>query len=197
MTGVRIAALLLAGALTGCVGTPTLRAHVETFSTLDSSPAPAAVAIVPFVGVEGDSLEFRTYRDGLAEALEDRGFEVVALEAEPPWLMELGYRVSEGRSVVRSVPGSPYPLSSRHRRFGVYDPFFEYDRLVTYEVYARQLALVLVDAGGGEEVWRASAVSFGQRPTLMTAFEGLVAAALADFPAEGARTLDVRLMPEE
>jgi len=188
-------------ALAACAGTPTLRAHVESFSTLTASPAPAKVAIVPFTGIDGGSLEYRNYRDRLAGRLEASGFEVVPVEAAPPWRMELGFRVGDGRSVVRS---HPFPPSRRlrtghHRPHPFADPFFHghgYGRTVTYTVYGRHLVLVLVDAAADEEVWRASVINHGRQPTLAPAFDGLVTAAIATFPEGGRRTLSVALDPE-
>lgn len=195
-----VAALLVSG----CNVTPRLDAEVESFSTLARSPAPTAVAIVPFTGIDAQSLEFQRYRERLAPALEARGFEVVPLQAEPPWLMRLGYRVDDGRQVVETIGPPPYYRYPRYwgraGRFGdpwFDDPFFYggYD-VVTYTVYGRHLVLVLVDAASGEEVWRTSAFNVGRRPTLTGVFEAMVEAAFADFPMEGSRRVSVTLAPE-
>jgi len=191
-----VVAALLAGA---CSFTPRLTAEVESFSTLERSPAPGEVAIVPFTGIDARSLEFQRYRDRLAPALEARGFAVVPVEAEPPWLMRLGYRVDDGRQVVETIgppPSYRYPhYSGRAGRFN--DPFFYggYD-VVTYTVYGRHLVLVLVDAASGREVWRTSAFNVGRRPTLTNVFDAMVEAAFAEFPAEGSRRVTVTLEPE-
>ena len=195
---------VVAAALAGCASTPRLTAEVESFSTLTRSPAPAEVAIVPFTGIDGDGLEFERYRERLAEALAARGFEVVAATAKPPWRLRLGWRVGDGRQVVDTLGPPPHHRyrSSGRRTARGYDPFFAdpflfggYD-VVTYTVYGRHLVLVLVEAASGEEVWRASAFNIGRRRALSGAFDGLVAAALADFPAEGTRRVTVTLEPE-
>ncbi|MFP4361884.1 MAG: DUF4136 domain-containing protein [Alphaproteobacteria bacterium] len=189
-------AALFAGA---CTVTPRLTAEVESFSTLERSPAPGEVAIVPFTGIDAGSLEFQRYRDRLAPALEARGFEVVPIEAEPPWLMRLGYRVDDGRQVVETIGPPP---SYRHPRYagrvGRFDDPFFYDGydVVSYTVYGRHLVLVLVDAASGEEVWRTSAFNLGRRPSLTNVFDALVEAAFAGFPAEGSRRVTVTLEPE-
>jgi hypothetical protein len=194
----------LALAVSGCTVTPRLDAEVESFSTLARSPAPAEVAVVPFTGIDAGSLEFQTYRDRLAPALAARGFEVVPVEAEPPWLLRLGYRVDDGRQVVETIGPPPYFASPRYRgRAGrIGDPWFDdpwfyggYD-VVTYTVYGRHLVLVLVDAASGDEVWRASAFNVGRRPTLTTVFDAMVEAAFADFPQAGSRRVTVTLEPE-
>jgi len=188
----------------GCASTPRLTAEVESFSTLADSPAPAEVAIVPFTGVDGDSLEFERYRERLGAALAARGFEVVPVAADPPWRLRLGYRVGDGRQVVDTFGPPPYHRyrPSGRRTARGYDPFFDdpfffggYD-VVTYTVYGRHLVLVLVDAASGAEVWRASAFNVGRRRSLRGAFDGLVAAALADFPAEVSGRVTVTLAPE-
>jgi hypothetical protein len=194
----------LALAVSGCSFTPRLDAEVESFSALARSPAPAEVAIVPFTGIDADSLEFQSYRDRLVPALTARGFEVVPLEAEPPWLLRLGYRVDDGRQVVETIGPPPYVASPRYRgRAGrlrdpwFYDPFFYggYD-VVTYTVYGRHLVLVLVDAASDDEVWRTSVFNVGRRPTLTTVFDAMVEAAFADFPEAGTRRVVVTLEPE-
>lgn len=180
--------LLLAG---GCTLAPRLAADVETFSALDASPAPAAIAVVPFTGIDGASLEFRRYREVLAAALQARGFEVVAEDAAPRWEMRLGWRVGAGRERVRTFdrPGFRHP---RYRGGGRgFDPFFDGPEVVVDTVYGRHLALVLADRASGEEVWRASVFNLGARPALSPVVDAMIAAAFADFPQEGARRVVV------
>ena len=189
-----VSAVLAVG---GCSFTPRLEAEVESFSRLDRSPAPAALAIVPFTGLDGASLEFRRYAERLAAALQARGFTVVPAAAEPAFRMRLGYRVGDGREVVRTVPAPSY--RRRGRVVGYRDPFFYpfggYE-VVSWTVFGRHVVLVLVDAASGAEVWRASAFSLGTRASLRDDFDAMVEAALADFPAEVSRRVVVPLAPE-
>jgi len=197
---VKAASLLLALVLGACSVTPRLEAQVESFATIASSPAPAAVAIVPFGDIDAESLEFRRYRERLAANLERRGFAVVPAAAEPPWRMRLGYRVDEGRQVTRTI-GAPYAPYRRHPNLRTFDPRFDgpfwYDRaeVVTYTVYGRHLVLVLVDAARGDEVWHGSVFNVARRPSLVDVFDAMVDAAFVDFPAEGARRVTVRVEP--
>lgn len=192
----RLPLVLVALVASACA--PRLDAQVESFSAIATSPAPAEVAIVPFTGIDAESLEFRRYRERLAAALARRGFEVVPVAAAPPWRMRLGYRVDEGRRITETI-GAPYRPYRRHPRLRTADPFlydpFWYDRteVVTYTVYGRHLVLVLVDARTGDEVWRTSVFNVGGRRSLVDVFDAMLAAAFVDFPAEGARRVTVRL----
>ena len=195
-----LASLLLALLASACAGTPRLDAQVESFSTIATSPVPAEVAIVPFGGIDPESLEFRRYSERLAANLERRGFAVVPAAAEPPWRMRLGYRVDEGRQITETI-GTPYYPYRRYPNLRTYDPLFydpfRYDRteVVTYTVYGRHVVLVLVDARTGEEVWRASVFNVGRRRALVDVFDAMVDAAFVDFPAEGARRVTVKVEP--
>jgi hypothetical protein len=195
-----LASLLVALLAGACAGTPRLNAQVESFSTIATSPVPAEVAIVPFGGIDPESLEFRRYSERLAANLERRGFAVVPAAAEPPWRMRLGYRVDEGRQITETI-GTPYDPYRRYPNLRTYDPLFHdpfrYDRteVVTYTVYGRHVVLVLVDARTGEEVWRASVFNVGRRRALVDVFDAMVDAAFVDFPAEGARRVTVKVEP--
>ncbi len=180
------AALVGAVVLLGACTQPQLIANVEAFSALTGPPPAATVIVEPAPDVAA-SLEFAAHAEVLGDFLERRGFAVTEDIEAAAWRASLGFGVDDGRTVTEgfSVPTT----GGFYGRRGGFGGFRTEIRSET--VFTREVTVALAEQATGTERWRARVISVGRCPAISAVIEPMLAAAFADFPAEGQRTVRV------
>lgn len=200
--------ILLAGAaalLSGCAS-EKIRSDVTVFEQW-----PRGLQAAPFTFARTDAqnndLEYRTYENMVAAELHRIGFTDAGPGQQAKIKVSMGYGIS-GRDVrvVQPVivdPFWPYYgywpyYGPRWRRYPFYDPFWYGPPTVAYqesqfEVFHRQLKVMLSDAETNKTLYDVTVVSDGSNGNLTAVMPYLVRSAFAEFPSKNGQTRHVEL----
>lgn len=203
-----IATILAASSvlLAGCAAT-TVRSDVTAFHEW-----PAGLQEKSYVfertREQNDSLEYRAYENLVRAELNRLGFAETPLAAKPKLKATLGYSISV-RDVREIYPVMTYPYGPGpmwHPYYGpfyspFYDPFWYGPPVVqhresTYQLYTRQLRVVLAQLADGKKLYEATVVSEGSNGSLAAVMPYMVRSAFADFPGKSGVPRRVELKME-
>lgn len=186
---------LLAGLLLGACATP-FRGEVTTFHEWEH-PHGDPIRIVPVDPARRGSLEFRHYRDLMAEHLELVGYSVVGTDRPARYVAEMDYAIDEGRTEIRSWPRHAvwyhFGYGRYHHPFyyGVWYPYYPPPEVYSYTVYTRTLSLVIraaPDGGPGRVVYEGKVQSVGRSDRLAEIMPYMIHAMFINFPGESGLT---------
>ncbi|MDF3035799.1 MAG: hypothetical protein K0S28_1073 [Paucimonas sp.] len=204
-----LALALSALLLSGCAQ-QVIRSDVTVFQDW-----PADLQGAPYVfertKEQDNNLEYRSYENLVRAELQRLGFPEATTTQTPRIKISLGYNVS-GRDVhiVEPVAVDPYwygyppPFRSpfyygRRAFYGpFYDPFWygppriEY-RESNYEVFRRQLRVVMMRMEDSKRVYEVTVDSEGRNPSLAVAMPYMVRSAFTGFPARNGELRHIEL----
>ncbi|MBK1639993.1 hypothetical protein CKO24_13185 [Rhodothalassium salexigens DSM 2132] len=200
-----LAAVVILLGLSACA--QTVSTNVSQFHQI-GQPGGATVRIVPMNENLAGSLEFETYAGYVRQRLIENGYQPVADNADIR--VEVGYSVSAPRTAVEDRGGAygglGYGYGWGWGYYGAFHPFygpgwgyppigFADNRIDSYDVYNRHLAVDMVDTSSGRMVYEGRLVSRGRSPNLPEVMPYLVEAMFADFPGQSGETqrIDVKV----
>ena len=188
-----IAALLVAAGvlISGCSTAPVIRNDVTAFHEWPAS-LQEKTYVFERTKEQDNSLEYRNYENLVRAELNRLGF-VEASIAQAPRLKALltySIKVRDVREVYPVVL-NPYWYGPAWR--GYYGPFYDpfwygppvvEQRESNYQLFTRQLHIVLAQASNGKRLWETTVVSEGRNGSLAAAMPYMVKSAFADFPGK-------------
>lgn len=145
---------------------------------------------------QNDSLEYRSYENLVRAELNRLGFVEAPATTKPALKASISYSI-HGRDVreVYPVVTNPYPYWYGPAWRGYYGPFYDpfYDpfwfgppvvqqRVSQYQLFTRQLRIVLARMSDGKRLYETTVVSEGTNGSLAAVMPYLVRSAFADFP---------------
>lgn len=198
--------VVLSSVLAGCA-TPTIRSQVTTFHELPDG-LENKTYVFERTKEQDESLEYRAYEKLVRAELDRLGFVETPLSANPALKATFNYSISV-RDVreIYPVVVQPYgPAPMWHPYYGAmyYSPFWYGPPIVehqesTYQIFTRQLRVVLARRSDGRKLYETTVVSEGGNGSLATVMPYLVRAAFADFPGTSGvpRVVELKMGKEE
>lgn len=172
---------------------------------------PGSLQGAPFIfartEAQNNDLEYRTYENLVAAELHRLGFADAGPGRQAKLKVAIGYGIS-GRDVriVQPVIVDPFwphygywpYYGPRWRRYPFYDPFWYGPPTVAYEesqfeLFHRQLKVMLSDADTNKALYDVTVVSDGRNGNLTAVMPYLVHSAFADFPRKNGETRQIEL----
>jgi hypothetical protein len=193
--GLSVLLLAAAGMLMAGCAAPTIRSEVTAFHEWPMPLQEKAYVFDPGKEQE-NNLEYRSYANLIREELKRLGFVEAPGEKSAQLKVALSYGI-DARDVRVSEPVviSPYGYGPPWR--GYYAPYYSpfYDpfwygppiverRVSSYQVFTRQLRVVLSRVTDGKKLHEVRVISEGSNGSLPTVMPYLVRAAFADFPGK-------------
>lgn len=188
--------VVLSSVLAGCA-TPTIRSQVTTFHELPDG-LQNKTYVFERTKEQDESLEYRAYEKLVRAELNRLGFVETPLSADPALKATFNYSISvrDVREIYPVVvqPYGPAPMWHPYYGYGdpyygamYYSPFWYGPPIVehhesTYQVFTRQLRVVLARRSNGQKLYETTVVSEGSNGSLATVMPYLVRSAFADFP---------------
>lgn len=148
---------------------------------------------------QNNSLEYRNYENLVRAELNRLGFVETSPAQTPALKVMMGYGVTV-RDVQQVYPVvvdsyspfmNPYWYGPAWR--GYYSPFYDpfwygppvvEQRVSNYQVYTRQLRIVMARASDNKRVYEVSVISEGSSPSMASVMPYMVRSAFADFPGK-------------
>ncbi|KRB93827.1 DUF4136 domain-containing protein [Noviherbaspirillum sp. Root189] len=180
--------------LGGCA-TSTIRSDVTAFHEWPDT-LPDKSYVFERTKDQNDSLEYRSYEDLVRAELNRLGFTEAPASTTPALKAALSYSIT-GRDVreVYPVVVNPYWYGPAWR--GYYGPFYDpfYDpfwygppvveqRVSQYQLFTRQLKIILARMADGKKLYETTVVSEGTNRSLAAIMPYMVRSAFVDFPGK-------------
>jgi hypothetical protein len=181
--------VVLSSMLAGCA-TPTIRSQVTTFHELPDGMQNKTY-VFERTREQDESLEYRAYEKLVRAELDRLGFVETPLSANPALKATFNYSISvrDVREIYPVVvqPYGPSPMWHPYYGAMYYSPFWYGPPIVehqesTYQVFTRQLRVVLARRQDGQKLYETTVVSEGSNGSLAAVMPYLVRSAFADFP---------------
>lgn len=205
-----LGAILLAASvlLTGC-GT-IIRSDVTAFHEWPGQ-LPDKSYVFERTKEQNDSLEYLNYENLVRNELNRLGFSEAPASTKPALKASINFSIN-GRDVreVYPVVVNPYPYWYGPAWRGYYWPYYGpfYDpfwygppivetRVSQYQLFTRQLRIMLARMADGKKLWETTVVSEGSNGTLATVMPYMVRSAFADFPGKSGVPRRVELKMEQ
>ncbi|RMF12041.1 MAG: DUF4136 domain-containing protein [Alphaproteobacteria bacterium] len=154
-------------------------------------PSGETFVVVPKDEAKKGSLEFAQYAAQIADRLSAYGYQRTRSEADADLVVRVDYGVDDGKTVVRSYPGTygfyPYHF---HHHFWPYYPGYGQTEIRSYVVYNRKLTMEIA-APSGEVLFEGRVISQGRDNRLPEVMPYLIEAMFADFPGQSGVTQHV------
>ncbi|NEX64381.1 DUF4136 domain-containing protein [Noviherbaspirillum galbum] len=206
-----IALAALSVLLSGCASY-TVKSNVTAFHEWPAA-APEKTYVFERTKEQNDSLEYRNYENLVRGELARLGFKE-ASTSQAPWLKAmLDYRISvrDVREIYPVAVGPSWPgpywgpyWRGRYYRgyYPYYDPFWYgppiiEQREANYQVFTRQLHVLLSQAANGKRLYEVTVVSEGGNGNLAAIMPYMVRSAFSDFPGKSGVPHVVELKMEE
>jgi hypothetical protein len=204
-------ALLMAAAgllLAGCA-TQTVKSDVTTFHEWPAT-LPDKTYVFERTKEQDNNLEYRSYENMVRTELNRLGFKEASPNQAPALKVTLQYgiKVRDVREIYPVVvnPGwpGPYwpgPWRGPYWRGYYYDPFWYGPPIVeqresNYEIFTRNLHVVIARMSDGKKLYDTNVVSEGRNGSLPVIMPYLVRSAFADFPGKNGVPHQVELKME-
>lgn len=190
--------LAVAGVLSaGCSTVPVVKSEVTAFHEW---PAPLQDKTYVFERTreQDNNLEYRNYESLVRAELNRLGFVEASTTQAPRLKASLTYsvKVRDVREVY-PVALNPYPIMNPYwygpAWRGYYGPFYDpfwygppmvEQRESNYQLFTRQLHIVLAQASNSKRLWETTVVSEGRNGSLAAVMPYMVKSAFADFPGK-------------
>ncbi len=180
--------------LAGCAS--TIRSNVTAFHEWPSS-LPDKSYVFERTREQNDSLEYRKYEDLVRAELSRLGFIEAPAATKPTLKVSIGYSIN-GRDVTEVYPVvvNPYPYwyGPAWRGYygpGYYGPYYDpfwfgppvvENRVSQYQLFNRQLRIVIARMSDGKKLYETTVVSEGTNGSLAAVMPYMVRSAFQDFP---------------
>ena len=180
--------------LAGCAS--TIRSNVTAFHEWPSS-LPDKSYVFERTREQNDSLEYRKYEDLVRAELGRLGFIEAPAATKPSLKVSIGYSIN-GRDVTEVYPVvvNPYPYwyGPAWRGYygpGYYGPYYDpfwfgppvvENRVSQYQLFNRQLRIVIARMSDGKKLYETTVVSEGTNGSLAAVMPYMVRSAFQDFP---------------
>ncbi|SNS41049.1 protein of unknown function [Noviherbaspirillum humi] len=199
-----ILSLMVLSLMAGCAS-QVVRTNVTAFHEL---PADFRNKTYVFerTAEQNNNLEYRNYENQVRSELSRLGFAEAQEGRAPDVKVTLNYavtvrdlRVIEPVVVGSAWPGPFYPHPYWRGYYGpFYDPFWYSPPIVeqrdtTYQIYNRQLKIVMADIRTGKRLYENTVVSEGTNPSLAAVMPYMIRSAFADFPGPNSVPRQVEL----
>lgn len=200
--------------LTVAACAPVIQSEVTRFHTPAVAEARGSFSIQPPDAGKSGSLEFQTYAQYVAQALEAQGFRQTAAAGDPDYIVTVDYGVGPGQQVIETRPGFGYggfgPYGGfgyggfgrygfgGYGRFGFYDPFWgpaglwDYPEIYSYTKYPSRLK-VEIRSKAGPVIFEGRALADTRSRDLTVIIPKLVQSMFADFPGRSGQTVVVSI----
>ncbi len=208
-TWLSAAILALSTLLTGCSST-VIRSNVTAFHEWPET-LPDKSYVFERTKEQNDSLEYRSYENLVRNELNRLGFREAQAPAKPVLKAAFSYSIN-ARDVREEYPVvlNPYPYSYPYwygpAWRGYYGPFYDpfwfgppvvERRVAQYQLFTRQLHIMLAQAADGKKLYETTVVSEGSNGTLAAVMPYLVRSAFADFPGKSGMPHQIELKMEK
>lgn len=201
--------ILAASALLSGCGT-FIRTDVTSFHEWPST-LPEKSFVFERTKEQHDSLEYLNYENLVRAELNRLGFVEAPATTKPALKAAIGYSIN-GRDVREVYPvvvnPSPYWYGPAWR--GYYGPYYGpfYDpfwfgppivetRVSQYQLFTRQLRVMLARMSDGKKLWETTVVSEGSNGNLAVVMPYLVRSAFADFPGKSGVPRQIELKMDQ
>jgi hypothetical protein len=185
-----IAVAWVALALSGCASYVSSNVTAFTNWTGNDTPRTFAFSVSP---QQQNNLENATYEQEVGQELGRYGFRSVPGNAAQYWV-SLDYGVRNRTVMVQTPVFYDSFWYGPYHRFGggFWGPGPAYvDQ--PYPVFSHSLTIRMTERASGNEVYRVTATTDGEQPSLVGAMPYLVRSALADFPLQNGTVREVRV----
>lgn len=190
-TWLSIGILAASALLTGC--STIIRSDVTAFHEWPAR-LPDKSYVFERTKEQNESLEYRSYENLVRNELNRLGFMEAPAATKPALKAAISYGIS-GRDVREEYPVivNPYPYWYGPAWRGYYGPFYDpfwfgppmvERRVSQYQLFTRQLRIVLAQMADGKKLYETTVVSEGNNGSLATVMPYMVRSAFADFPGK-------------
>lgn len=193
------ALILIASFLSLAACMKTVETQVDAYSSIPADLEPKTVYVAPYAGMNGNSLEWQTNAQILANVLNEKGFTVVGRQRDARLTAYFGFGIDRGERVqtAYSVPQWGVTGYSGANTYGtLYGNTYSATTTLnptygvtgystgtsTSIVYTRSVSIDMFDNKNREQVFQAKAISRGSCNSLAPVAPYIITSVLTNFP---------------